>query len=236
MLRNLSFVYHFLSLIIPVLYNYNTIFSSLLIVTSSPVRVGTPLPLLSCCISGLREKGLLHNCMIPGNPGLLRVTLASRGNSASENLQQETQWPKCCLYESPYIAAPIRETGGVIAITPPYAWLPTDAPTRARFFWFTSNAFLKRPVSLKYWLLHPFSTWKPHAKAVPRKDCFMHLTLKNARKRCWVISPDYRVSHPWHLSAIGDDSRVKIWRPSGLTLRCMAYGRGTLRNPLQRIL
>ncbi len=33
---------------------------SLQTVTSSPVRVGTPLPLLSCCISGLRQKGLLH--------------------------------------------------------------------------------------------------------------------------------------------------------------------------------
>jgi hypothetical protein len=27
----------------------------------------------------------------------------------------------------------------------------------------------------------------------------------------------------------------KIWHPSGLTLRCMPYGRGTLRIPLQRI-
>ncbi len=26
------------------------------------------------------------------------------------------------------------------------------------YFWFTSNGFLKRPISLKYWLLHPFST------------------------------------------------------------------------------
>ncbi len=40
--------------------NYNTIFSSLLIVTSSPVRVGMPLPLLLCCISSLGQKGLLH--------------------------------------------------------------------------------------------------------------------------------------------------------------------------------
>jgi hypothetical protein len=94
-----------------------------LIVTSSQVRVGTFLPLLSCCISGLGQKGLLHNCTIlvwsPGN--LLRVTLASRGNSASENLQRETQWPKCCLYETPYVAALIRETGDVIARTLPYA-------------------------------------------------------------------------------------------------------------------
>ncbi len=72
--------------------------------------------------------------MIPSNPGLLRVTLASRGNSASENLQRETQWPKCFLYETPYVAAPIRETGVVIVRTLLYARLPTDAPTRARIF------------------------------------------------------------------------------------------------------
>ncbi len=51
------------------------------------------------------------------------------------------------------------------------------------FFWFTNNAVLKRPVSLKYWLLCPLSMRKPHAKAVPSKDYFTHLrTLKNARK------------------------------------------------------
>jgi hypothetical protein len=35
----------------------------------------------------LGQKILLHNHTIPGNPGLLRVTLASRGISASKNLQ-----------------------------------------------------------------------------------------------------------------------------------------------------
>ncbi len=60
--------------------------------------------------------------------------------------------------------------------------------------WFTSSGFLKRPVLLKYWLLHPFfykeatcesSTVKGllyAAKAVPSKDYFTHLTLKNVRK------------------------------------------------------
>jgi hypothetical protein len=51
-----------------------------LTVTSSQLRVSTPLPLLSCCIPGLGPKGLWHNCMVPVNlPGifLLRVTLAS---------------------------------------------------------------------------------------------------------------------------------------------------------------
>ncbi len=36
-----------------------------LIVTSSQVRVGMPLPLLLCCISGLGPEGLRHNCTIP---------------------------------------------------------------------------------------------------------------------------------------------------------------------------
>ncbi len=57
-----------------------------------------------------------------------------RGNSASENLQQETQWPKCCLHKTPYVVAPLREPGDVIARTPPYAQLPTNAPTRTIFF------------------------------------------------------------------------------------------------------
>ncbi len=92
---------------------------------------------------------------------------------------------------------------------------------RQLFFWFTGKGFLKRPVLLRYWLLSPFSTRKPHAKAVPRKDYFTHLrTLKNARKGRWVISLDYRASHPRHFWAIGDDSCSKKWRPSGLTLRC----------------
>jgi hypothetical protein len=54
--------------------------------------------------------------------------------------------------------------------------------------------FLRDPCHLKYWLLHPFfykeatcegSTIKGilyAAKAVPSKDYFTHLTLKNVRK------------------------------------------------------
>ncbi len=57
-----------------------------------------------------------------------------RGNSASENLQGKPQWPNCCLYKTPYVAAPVRETGDVITRTPLYARLPSDAPTRTRIF------------------------------------------------------------------------------------------------------
>ncbi len=79
-----------------------------------------------------------------------------------------------------------------------------------------SSGFLKRPILLKYWLLRPFfykeatcnsSTIKGllyTAKAVPLKDYFTHLTMKNARKGHWVISPNYRASHPRHFCAIGD--------------------------------
>jgi hypothetical protein len=98
-------------------------------------------------------------------------------------------------------------------------------------FWFTSNAFLSRLVLLKYWLLCPFSTRKPHAKAVPRKDYFMHLTLKNARKGCWVISPDYHASHPWHFCAIGDNSCLKIWPFLGLTFEMHAMWQGYVEEP-----
>ncbi len=69
---------------------------------------------------------------------------------------------------------------------------------------------------MKYWLLWPFfyeeaickgSTGKGlsyAAKAVPAKDYFMHLTLIIARKGRWVISPDYRASHPRRFCAVGD--------------------------------
>ncbi len=78
-----------------------------------------PLPLLSCCISGLGPEGLRHDCTIPVvSPGTTRgwTLRLLRGNSAYENLQQETQRPNCCLYKTPYyVAAPVRETGDVIA-------------------------------------------------------------------------------------------------------------------------
>jgi hypothetical protein len=92
----------------------------------------------------------------------------------------------------------------------------STCPQPRIFFWFTSSGFLKRPVLLKYWLLRPFfyeeATCESStvtgllyaAKAVPSKDYFTHPTLKNARKVRWVISPDYRASHPQRFCAVGD--------------------------------
>ncbi len=139
-----------------------------------------------------------------------------RGNSASKNLKGETQRPKCWLYETPYIAAPIREQGEVIARTLPYAQLPSDAPTRTIFCFGSRVTLFSRDPSC--WVLAPMSFFYKEAtckssivkgllyaaKAVPSKNYFTHLTLKNARKRCWVISPNYRVSHPRHFCAVGN--------------------------------
>ncbi len=44
---------------------------------------------------------------------------------------------KCCLYKTPYVAAPIWILGDILQNSTPNTWLSTDAPTRARilFFW-----------------------------------------------------------------------------------------------------
>ena len=74
-------------------------------------------------------------------------------------------------------------------------------------FWFTSNAVLKRPISLKYWLLRPLSTRKPHAKAVPSKDYFMYM-------RTLIVAWRYDVPQDWlwdacHMAGVCWGSRCK---------------------------
>jgi hypothetical protein len=76
--------------------------------------------------------------------------------------------------------------------------------------WFTSNAFLQRPVLSKYWLLHPFSTWKPHVKAVPSKDYFTHM-------RTLIIARRYDVPWDWlwdacHMAGVHWGSRWEGFR------------------------
>jgi hypothetical protein len=134
----------------------------------------------------------------PSGIFLLWVTLASGETLPTRNLPSEALRPKCCLYEMPYyVAAPVRETGDVI----------TQLQEPEFFFWFTSISFLRRPVSIQYWLLRPFF-WGSHTQ---------------------------EQYHQWTtLCTWNPNSRLKMWRPLGLTLRCMPYGRGTLRIPLRR--
>jgi hypothetical protein len=64
------------------------------------------------------------------------VNLASRGSLPLWISKDK----KCCLYETPYIAAPMRVLGDVIAKTTPHAQIHSDAPTRSRkISWFTSD-------------------------------------------------------------------------------------------------
>ncbi len=60
--------------------------------------------------------------------------------------QWNSKEKKCCLYETPYVAAPMRVLGDVIAKAMPYKQIPLDAPTRTRkFSWFTSDKFSRDP-------------------------------------------------------------------------------------------
>jgi hypothetical protein len=86
---------------------------------------------------------------------------------------------------------------------------------RIPFFGSRVVVFTSNPSCLKYWLLC-FLFYKEAmckgstgngllyaAKAVPSKDYFLHLNLTIAKKGCWVISPNYRASHPRRFCAVG---------------------------------
>ncbi len=54
---------------------------------------------------------------------------------------------KCCLYETPYLAAPILVLGDVIAeFSALRATYYRHTYKSQNFFWFLCDAFLKRPV------------------------------------------------------------------------------------------
>ncbi len=64
--RRLKITFTFsLKLIISFLVQLQHLLFHSLIVTNSQFRVGTPLPLRSCCVSGMGQKCLLHNRTVP---------------------------------------------------------------------------------------------------------------------------------------------------------------------------
>jgi hypothetical protein len=101
---------------------------------------------------------------------------------------------KCCLYETPYVIAPMRKIGDVIEKTLPYTQLPTDAPTGTRiYFWFTSNVFLKRNVSSIQDSYVLYTQGSPAAKAVPRKNYFTCLrspVKSTSSVSAWILCSD----------------------------------------------
>ncbi len=66
------------------------------------------------------------------------------------------------------------------------------------FFGSRVAGFASNPSCLNIGSCVPFSTRKPQAKGVPEKDYLI------AKKGHWVISPNYRVSHPRRFCAVGD--------------------------------
>jgi hypothetical protein len=174
-----------------------------LIVTSSQVRVGTPLPLLLCCISGLGPEGLWRNRRIP---------LVSPG----------TSWGDPCVFLGKTLPprtfhAKLNGQSAVSTRRPSTSQHPLEKQVTSLhtyknqiFFWFTSNAFLKRPVLLKYWLLRPFSMRKLHAKAGPSKDYFTHM-------RTLIVAQRYDIPWDWlwdacHMAGVRWGSRCKGFR------------------------
>jgi hypothetical protein len=139
-----------------------------LIVTSSQVRVGMPLPLQECSIPGLGPKGLWHDRTIPVNlPGifLLRVTLAS-----GETLPTRTFHGK------------LQGQSAVSRIPPTMSQHPLEKQVMSsrtfkdqNFSWFTSDVFLQdssKTCTSSYVL---FFSRKPHARVVPSMDSSTHL-------------------------------------------------------------
>jgi hypothetical protein len=114
---------------------------------------------------------------------------------------------KCCLYETPYVAAPVREIGDIIARTLPNAGLPTGAPTGTRFFWFRSDVFLKRNISSTQDSYILYIQGSPLAKAVPRKDyftCLQSPVKSTSSVSAWILCSD--------VTSLARTSRSPLWR------------------------
>ncbi len=80
---------------------------------------------------------------------------------------------KCCLYETPYIAAPIRVLGNVIAKF--YALCATSYRRTYKsqnFFWFMSDTFCKRHVLLFWDSYVKFLKGDLQAKVVPKRTTY----------------------------------------------------------------
>ncbi len=84
------------------------------------------------------------------------VTLASWGNSSSEKIQGLVV---LSLQDSPHCSTS-KVSGYVITKILPNAQIPTDAPTRTKFQWFTSKPLL--------------SSFKKLIVLAPRLQCYLH--------------------------------------------------------------
>ncbi len=169
---------------------------------------------------------------------------------------------KCCLYKTPYVTAPMRLVGDIIAKAMPYKHIPLAAPTRTRkFSWFTSDEYLKRSVLSYQDSYVKFLQGDLQAKVIPERTTYCawrdpqqvpsSITSRNLRSDMASGAQPSKISKikmaakkgRWVISpdscashplrfAVGYYSRSKIWRPLVMTLMHMPTGKGTLRNLL----
>ncbi len=115
------------------------------------------------------------------------------------------------------------------------------------FFWFTSSGVHKQPVSFEVWAPASIFLWGSHVQRQYRKRTILHSKSSTIKGLLYTPDPHNRETgmlsdQPW-LSRVSSTvllccwgrSCSKIWCPLWLTLRCMPYGRGTLKIPLQSI-
>ncbi len=80
---------------------------------------------------------------------------------------------KCCLYKTPYVAAPIWLLGDIIAKFSALCATSYRCTYKSqKFFWFTSDAFLKRPILSFQDSYVKFLPWGLHAKVVPERTTY----------------------------------------------------------------
>jgi hypothetical protein len=201
-----------LKLIISILVQLHHLLLPSLIVTSSQVRVGMPLPLQSCCISCLGPKGLLHNRTIA-----VKLPVSSYFG-----------WPlhpgKLCLQETFHV-----KLNGQNAVS-------IRCPTTLQYPLEKLETSLQELRSMR-------NSPRMHQQ---EPDFFFGSRVMHFSRDLSYSSTGSYVScsqgshmqeqyHQWTtLHTWNPNSCLKMWCPSGLTLRCMPYGRGMLRFPLRR--
>ncbi len=115
------------------------------------------------------------------------------------------------------------------------------------FFWFMCSGFCKQPVSFEVLAPASLFLWGSHMQREYRKRTTLRSKSSTSKELLYAPDPDNRkkgtLSDQPRLSRVSSmallccwgRSRSKIWCPLWLTLRCMPYGRGTLRIPLRSI-
>ncbi len=116
------------------------------------------------------------------------------------------------------------------------------------FFWFTSSGFRKQPILFEGLASTSLFLWGSHMQREYCKRTTLPSESSTIKGLLYAPDPDKcekgTLSNQPQLSRVTSTALLccwgcscsKIWCPLWLTLRCMPYGKGRLRIPLQRIL